>query len=98
MTTLPGFPFSGDICMKKILAAALLGLVAWGAQAQAWPAGKPVTLVVPFPPGGSSDVIARHLVSKLPQKLGGNFIVENKAGAGGTRGTGYGRRGAPASH
>jgi tripartite-type tricarboxylate transporter receptor subunit TctC len=51
--------------------------------------------VVPFPPGGSSDVIARHLVSKLPQKLGGSFIVENKAGAGGTVGTAYVKRAAP---
>jgi tripartite-type tricarboxylate transporter receptor subunit TctC len=81
--------------MKKFLTAALLGLAALGVQAQAWPAGKPVTLVVPFPPGGSSDVIARHLVSKLPQKLGGNFIVENKAGAGGTVGTAYVKRAAP---
>jgi tripartite-type tricarboxylate transporter receptor subunit TctC len=81
--------------MKKFLMAALLGIAALGAQAQAWPAGKPVTLVVPFPPGGSSDVIARHLVSKLPQKLGGNFIVENRAGAGGTVGTAYVKRAAP---
>jgi tripartite-type tricarboxylate transporter receptor subunit TctC len=81
--------------MKKILTAALLGLAALGANAQAWPAAKPVTMVVPFPPGGSSDVIARHLVSKLPQKLGGNFIVENKAGAGGTVGTAYVKRAAP---
>jgi tripartite-type tricarboxylate transporter receptor subunit TctC len=81
--------------MKKFLTAALLGIAALGAQAQAWPAGKPVTLVVPFPPGGSSDVIARHLVSKLPQKLGGNFIVENRAGAGGTVGTAYVKRAAP---
>jgi tripartite-type tricarboxylate transporter receptor subunit TctC len=81
--------------MKKILTAALLGLAALGAHAQAWPAAKPVTMVVPFPPGGSSDVIARHLVSKLPQKLGGNFIVENKAGAGGTVGTAYVKRAAP---
>jgi tripartite-type tricarboxylate transporter receptor subunit TctC len=81
--------------MKKILSAALLGLAALAANAQAWPAAKPVTLVVPFPPGGSSDVIARHLVSKLPQKLGGSFIVENKAGAGGTVGTAYVKRAAP---
>jgi tripartite-type tricarboxylate transporter receptor subunit TctC len=81
--------------MKKILTAAVFGLAALAANAQAWPAGKPVTLVVPFPPGGSSDVIARHLVSKLPQKLGGNFIVENKAGAGGTLGTAYVKRAAP---
>jgi tripartite-type tricarboxylate transporter receptor subunit TctC len=81
--------------MKKILTAALLGFAALGANAQAWPAAKPVTIVVPFPPGGSSDVIARHLVSKLPQKLGGNFIVENKAGAGGTVGTAYVKRAAP---
>ncbi|MGZ5195301.1 MAG: Bug family tripartite tricarboxylate transporter substrate binding protein, partial [Ramlibacter sp.] len=78
--------------MKKILTAVLLGLAALGANAQAWPAGKPVTLVVPFPPGGSTDLIARILVSKLPQKLGGSFIVENKSGAGGTVGTAYVKR------
>ena len=72
--------------MKQLLTAFLIGLAAAaGANAQTWPS-KPVTLVVPFPPGGSTDVIARTLAPKLQEKLGGSFIVENKAGATGTIG------------
>jgi len=81
--------------MKKLLTTLLLALAcAGGAQAQAWPA-KPVTLLVPFPPGGSTDLIARTLAPKLQEKLGGNFIVENKAGAGGSVGTAAVKRAAP---
>ncbi|WP_310567655.1 tripartite tricarboxylate transporter substrate binding protein [Hydrogenophaga sp.] len=55
-------------------------------SAFAWP-DKPITLVVPFPPGGSTDQIARILSSKMGEKLGGaNILVENKAGATGTIG------------
>ena len=69
--------------MRKILATLALGLaVVTGALAQAWPS-KPVTLLVPFPPGGSTDLIARTLGAKLQEKLGGTFLVDNKAGAGG---------------
>jgi tripartite-type tricarboxylate transporter receptor subunit TctC len=72
--------------MKKLLTALVLGLfAAMGAQAQAWPA-KPVTMVVPFPAGGSTDVIARAVAPKLQEQLGGSFVVDNKAGAGGTVG------------
>ena len=81
--------------MRKILATLTLGLaVVTGAQAQAWPA-KPVTLLVPFPPGGSTDLIARTLGAKLQEKLGGTFIVDNKAGAGGTVGAAQAKRSAP---
>jgi len=48
-----------------------------------------VTVVVPFPPGGSTDLIARTLAPKLQEKFGGSFIVDNKAGATGTIGTGF---------
>jgi tripartite-type tricarboxylate transporter receptor subunit TctC len=85
--------------MKKLLTtltvAVTLGLAAaGGAQAQAWP-NKPVTLVVPFPAGGSTDAIARAVGPKLQEKLGATFIVDNKAGAGGTVGAGNVKRAAP---
>jgi tripartite-type tricarboxylate transporter receptor subunit TctC len=81
--------------MKKLLTSLTLGFaIATGAQAQAWPA-KPVTLLVPFPAGGSTDVIARAVVPKLQEKLGGTFIVDNRAGAGGTIGAAAAKRAAP---
>jgi tripartite-type tricarboxylate transporter receptor subunit TctC len=80
--------------MKKILTAVLFGLAALTANAQAWPA-KPVTLLVPFPPGGSTDMIARTLSTKLQEKLGGSFIVQNTSGAGGTVGAAAAKRAAP---
>ncbi|MCE4553048.1 Bug family tripartite tricarboxylate transporter substrate binding protein [Roseateles cellulosilyticus] len=81
--------------MKRLLSLLLLSLATAGpALAQAWPT-KPVTLLVPFPPGGSSDAIARVLGSKLQEKLGGSFIVDNRGGAGGTIGTAMVKRAAP---
>ncbi len=81
--------------MKKLLITLCLALTAAsGAQAQVWPA-KPVTLLVPFPPGGSTDMIARTLGTKLQEKLGVSFIVDNKAGAGGTVGAALAKRAAP---
>jgi tripartite-type tricarboxylate transporter receptor subunit TctC len=72
--------------MRKFIATVALGLVtASSAFAQAWPA-KPVTLVVPFPPGGSTDMIARTVGAKLQERLNGTFVVDNKGGAGGTLG------------
>ena len=56
--------------------------------AQAWPA-KPITLIVPFPPGGTTDVLARALADKLSQSLGQPVIVESKPGAGATLGADY---------
>lgn len=71
-----------------VLAALALGLVALGAHAQAFPA-KPVKFVVPFPPGGSSDVLARALSDKLSESLGQPVIVESRPGAGATVGAAY---------
>ena len=72
-----------------IMLAALLATPS--AHAQAWPS-KPVTLVVPFPPGGSTDAIARAISPKLQEKLGATFVVDNKAGATGTVGAGAVKR------
>ena len=84
--------------MRKHLATLTFGLLglalAAGAHAQAWPS-KPVTLLVPFPPGGSTDLIARTLGAKLQEKLGGTFIIDNKAGAGGTVGAAQAKRAPP---
>ena len=71
--------------MKKFVVALLSSLSI--SAALAWP-DKPVTMVVPFPPGGSTDLIARTLGPKLQDRLGGTFITENKAGATGTIGAG----------
>jgi tripartite-type tricarboxylate transporter receptor subunit TctC len=71
----------------------------WTAQAlaQSWPA-RPVRFVVPFPPGGSTDVAARTLADKLTRALGAQFIVENRAGGGGAIGTTAVARAAPDGH
>ena len=68
--------------------AAACGPFTPAALAQSWPS-KPITLVVPFPPGGSSDVLARALTDKLTQSLGQAVIVESKPGAGATLGADY---------
>jgi len=77
---------------RRTLAALAAGLVLpWGAQAQTearWPS-KPVKWVVPFPPGGAMDFIARTLGDRLAQDLGQAFVIENRPGAGGNIGADY---------
>ncbi len=72
--------------MKKQWITLLAG-IATSLGALAFPT-KTVTLVVPFPPGGSTDLIARTLQPKLQERLGGTVVVENRAGATGTIGAG----------
>src|SRR5688500_5544966 len=72
--------------MKRLLGVALVLLVAAGsAMAQPYPA-KPVKLIVPFPPGGNTDIVGRLIAQKLSGGLGQQFYVENRGGAGGTIG------------
>lgn len=74
--------------MLKGLLAALLAAAPLCAVAQDWPS-KPVKFVVPFPPGGSVDPLARLTGAKLGDALKQPFVVENRTGAGGTVGTAY---------
>jgi tripartite-type tricarboxylate transporter receptor subunit TctC len=62
--------------------------------AQAWPA-KPVTIVVPFPPGGGTDAFARPLFAMMSKNTGRQFVIDNKGGAGGTVGAGVAAKAAP---
>jgi tripartite-type tricarboxylate transporter receptor subunit TctC len=65
-----------------------LALSAGGAMAQAWPS-RAITLIVPFPAGGTTDVLARALADKLTLSLGQTVIVESKPGAGATLGADF---------
>ena len=75
-----------------LCAAALLH--AGGAAAQSWPS-KPIRLMVPFPPGGSTDIVSRIVAQKLSERLGQAIVIENRGGGGGTRGTAAVARQAP---
>ncbi len=71
--------------VRGAVVCAVAALPALAAHAQAWPA-KPVRVIVPFPPGGASDALARAVSAKLAEQLGQNFLVENKPGAASTIG------------
>jgi tripartite-type tricarboxylate transporter receptor subunit TctC len=72
--------------MKKAIAVALGLLAAACAWAEDWPT-KPVRFIVPYPPGGGTDVIARILQQPLSEGLGQQVVIENRGGAGGALGT-----------
>ncbi|MBR0645116.1 Bug family tripartite tricarboxylate transporter substrate binding protein [Plastoroseomonas hellenica] len=80
------------IARRRLLGTAALAPLAAPALAQ--PSARPVTLVVPFAPGGPTDLIARRLAIALHDGLGQTVIVENRAGAGGNVGADYVARGA----
>jgi len=83
------------IVLNVLLAGSLLGIAAVSAQAADWPAAKPISYVVPFTVGGSTDVVGRMLARKLADRLNQNVIVENKPGAAGAIGAAYVANAAP---
>lgn len=81
--------------MKRLLAPLMLAAAAAATPsapalaADAFPSARPITLIVPFPPGGPTDAMARRLAEKLREPLKQNVIVENRSGAGGNIGSEY---------
>ncbi len=78
-------PLARPAALCRMLAGVLLAAVTAGAQAQAYPS-RPITVVVPFNPGGSADLTARTVAEKLQAALGKTLVVENRSGAGGETG------------
>ena len=71
--------------MVRLMGLALAGLASLSASGQNYPV-KPVTLVIPFPPGGSTDIVGRIVAEQLGKELGQPVVVDNKGGAGGAIG------------
>jgi len=85
---------------RRAIGAGILGAATVGAlpaAAQAWPA-RPIRIVVPFPPGGSTDLLARRLGERMTASLGQTVIVENRPGAGGTTGADLVAKSPPDGH
>jgi tripartite-type tricarboxylate transporter receptor subunit TctC len=72
--------------IARLVASVLFALQAASAAGQGYPS-KPIRLMVPFPPGGSTDIVARIVAQKLGAQLGQPLVIENRGGAGGTLGT-----------
>lgn len=70
---------------RRLLLALAASTLCPSVFAQAWPA-KPIRLVVPFPPGGGTDIIARETSQKVAAAPGWTFVIDNKPGAGGNLG------------
>ena len=79
---------------QALVAGAASTAAPWVHAQSAWPA-KPVTIIVPFPPGGGTDAFARPLFAAMTRNLGKQFIIDNKGGAGGTLGASIAAKAAP---
>lgn len=81
------FPFAREACLAVAIAFT-------ASTASAWP-DKPVRLIVPYAPGGSSDVLGRTLAARLSETMGQQWVIENRAGAGSMLGTDAAAKSAP---
>ena len=99
------FPFDDRRFTLRMLGALLLAGIASITAAQtpstssgqAYPT-KPIRLIVPFPPGGSNDIVARMIGAQLTERVGKPVVIDNRGGAGGTIGTEIAARSQPDGH
>src|SRR6516165_1201915 len=84
----------GAFVLPAALVAALLPVVFGPAVGETYPA-RPITLVVPFAPGGSASTMARSVADKMSETLGQQIVIDNRSGAGGTVATRAVAKGAP---
>ena len=80
--------------LKTILVTAALSCSAVAAHAQTWPA-NPIKLIIPFPPGGGTDILSRIVSNKLAETNKWTIVADNRGGAGGTIGAGEAAKAAP---
>src|SRR5207302_9002029 len=73
---------SGQLGMKRLFASLALGIASL-AYGQSYPA-KPIKIIIPFPPGNTTDIMTRLIGPKMAERLGQQIVVENRPGASGT--------------
>src|SRR3569623_2073682 len=91
-------PMQRRLTFCAALSAALLLALPGLATAQAAFPTKPITMIVPFPPGGLADLVARPVAEAMSRDLGQPVVIENKGGAGGGIGLGLGATAPPAGY
>src|SRR5262245_24065953 len=94
-TSREGIAMRSNLALQRIFFDVAAALAA--SAALAWPT-KPVTFLVPYPPGGGTDVIARIVQEPLSKQLGQPIVIENRGGAGGSLGTGVAAKAVPDGH
>ena len=92
--TSPRHRFMRRLTLALVAGVAAAGASPWAAAQSGWPA-RPVTIVVPFPPGGGTDAFARPLFAVMTKNIGKQFVIDNRGGAGGTLGAGIAAKAAP---
>jgi tripartite-type tricarboxylate transporter receptor subunit TctC len=95
MNQIPSF---GLLAALRVIALSAIALSAAPASSQSWPQDKPIKIVVPYPPGGSTDTVTRLIAQHLGPRLNRVVVVENIAGASGNIGTNRVVRSAPDGH